>query len=98
MAGHTVGAVRPTQLLTTYGVGGTGDLPQLSVMVMGLDDWPVNLMEQIHEDRLLQVVRYVLQSDVKQLKAAPIPDRDGLAAHKFGVNPSDGVPVAAFPR
>ena len=98
MAGDTVGAVRPTQLLTTYGVGATVDLPQLSVMVMGLDDWPVNLMEQIHEDRLLQVVRYVLQSDVKQLKAAPIPDRDGLAAHKFGVNPSDGVPVAAFPR
>ena len=34
-----VGDVRPTQLLHTYGVGSTVDLPHFAALVMGLDDW-----------------------------------------------------------
>lgn len=35
-----VGELRPSQILTTFGVGSIVDLPHLSVMVMGLEDWP----------------------------------------------------------
>ena len=98
MPGERVGAVRPTQLLSMYGVGATVDLPQLSVMVMGLDDWPVAQMEDIGEDRLLHVVRHVLGHQVRQLKAAPLSEDDGLMGRKFGAAPGEGVPVAAFPR
>jgi len=35
-----VGEVRPSQTLTTYGVASLVDLPNMSVIVMGLDDWP----------------------------------------------------------
>jgi hypothetical protein len=35
-----VGEVRPSQTLTTYGIGSLVDLPNMSVIVMGLDDWP----------------------------------------------------------
>ena len=34
-----VGELRPSQLLYTFGVGSVVDLPSISVMVMGLDDW-----------------------------------------------------------
>lgn len=36
-----IGDIRPSQLLYTYGVGSIVELPNLSVMVMGLEDWPV---------------------------------------------------------
>ena len=36
-----VGEIRPSQLLYNYGVGSVVELPNLSVMVMGLDDWPI---------------------------------------------------------
>ena len=35
-----VGEVRPNQLILTYGVGSVIELPYLSAMVMGLEDWP----------------------------------------------------------
>ena len=35
-----VGELRPSQVLTTFGIGSIVDLPNLSVMVMGLEDWP----------------------------------------------------------
>ena len=34
-----VGELRPSQLLHTFGVGALVDLPNLSVVVMGLNDW-----------------------------------------------------------
>ncbi len=96
MNGRDVGTVRPTQLIYTYGVGSTVDLPQFSAMVMGLDDWPAGNMEEIREDRLLRVVRNVLGSQVRQLKAAPV--RDETPGPLFRNSAGDGVPVAAFPR
>lgn len=97
MSGQNVGSVRPTQLIYTYGVGSTVDLPQFSAMVMGLDDWPAARMEEIREDRLLRVVRSVLGSQVRQLKAAPLRD-EGTLSPFFRTAFVDGVPVAAFPR
>jgi hypothetical protein len=34
-----VGGLRPNQLLHTYGVGAMADLPNLSVVMLGLDFW-----------------------------------------------------------
>ncbi|MGA2271792.1 MAG: DUF1998 domain-containing protein [Bryobacteraceae bacterium] len=96
MSGWDVGTVRPTQLIYSYGVGSTVDLPQFSAMVMGLDDWPAGGMEEIREDRLLRVVRHVLGGQVRQLKAAPL--REDAPGPLFRNSAADGVPVAAFPR
>lgn len=39
MSSYLVGQVRPSQLLWTYGPGALIDLPNLSVLTMGLDRW-----------------------------------------------------------
>jgi hypothetical protein len=57
-----VGELRPNQLLHTYGVGSVADLPNLSVMVSGLDDWDLASAERVTEDRLLAAVRAQLGS------------------------------------
>ena len=35
-----VGELRPRQLLRTYGVGAIVELPEMTTLVLGLDDWP----------------------------------------------------------
>ncbi|NCC34293.1 MAG: hypothetical protein EOM24_20120, partial [Chloroflexia bacterium] len=54
---YRVGEVRPSQLLHTFGIGAIIDLPHLSVMVMGLDDWGLAYALEIGEERLLQAVQ-----------------------------------------
>ncbi len=90
-----VGELRPSQLLSSFGVGATVDLPHLSVMVMGLDDWSPAYTTAVTEERLLAAVRHSLGSQVSALRTAPwLPEND---------NPFDewarvGVPVSVFPR
>jgi hypothetical protein len=57
-----VGELRPSQLLQTFGVGAVVDLPHLSVIVTGLDDWNTGYAEAVTEDRLLAAVRHHLGS------------------------------------
>ncbi len=38
------GELRRSQILTTYGCGALVDFPKLSVIMSGIDDWPVNLL------------------------------------------------------
>src|SRR2546421_8402795 len=71
---YAVGEVRPTQLLTNYGVGSIIDLPHISTLVMGLDDWDTANALEINEERLLHVVQAVLGSQVKQLLSPPISE------------------------
>lgn len=94
-----VGDVRPSQLMFTYGVGAIIDLPKLSVIVSGLDDWPTNptYARPIIEERLLTAVRFKLP-DVAKLLAPPIVADSGLPADPFDSTSRIGVPVAAFPR
>jgi hypothetical protein len=40
-----IGELRPSQLMHTYGVGATVELPELTTLVLGLDDWPRALGE-----------------------------------------------------
>ena len=50
-----VGELRPNQLLHTYGVGAVADLPNLSVVIAGLDDW--ELANSIDRHRAAAAVR-----------------------------------------
>ena len=46
-----VGQISPSQLLYTYGIGAIVDLPQFSVIVTGLEDWPADpSIAEITED------------------------------------------------
>ena len=94
-----VGEVRPSQLLYSYGVGAIVDLPRLSVIVSGLEDWPTNpqYAAPIAEDRLLTAVRYQLPT-VKKLLSPPLVTDSGMPPDPFDSTARIGVPVAAFPR
>ena len=66
-----VGAIRPSQAIHSYGVGALIDLPNLSVMVGGLDRWDVTRQAVITEERLLSAVQARLGPQVDRLLALP---------------------------
>lgn len=91
-----VGSVRPSQAIHSFGVGALIDLPNLSVMVGGLDRWDIAQQDVITEDRLLDAVRARLGPQVEALRTLP-------ARPEESTNPYDdwariGVPVTIFPR
>ena len=64
-------------MLTTFGVGSVVDLPHISVMVMGLEDWPNTDYRELTEERLLASIRNILGPQVNALRSPPIvPDTD----------------------
>ena len=92
-----VGELRPSQMLTTFGVGSVVDLPHISVMVMGLEDWPNSDYRELTEERLLASIRTILGDQVHALRSPPIvPDTD--RSNPFEEQSYVGVPVAPFPR
>ena len=95
-----VGDLRPSQLLHTFGVGAIIELPNLSVMVMGLDDWPVEQgASEINEPRLLRAVQQELGSQVVKLLTPPVTQEStGSQTNPFDDTANVGVPVAPFPR
>ncbi|MEI6045349.1 MAG: DUF1998 domain-containing protein [Chloroflexota bacterium] len=97
---HRIGELRPSQLLFSFGVGSIIDLPRLSVMVMGLDDWNVANTREIVEERLLQAVKAQLGQQVEKLRFPPaIEEQNGAPLAGFYDETSKvGVPVAVFPR
>lgn len=94
---NRVGAVRPSQLMYAYGVGALVDLPNLSVIVAGLEDWERQIQHQpqILEPRLLGAVRAALGSQVQELRGAPWTEE---TRHVFDEWARIGVPVLPFPR
>jgi hypothetical protein len=90
-----VGELRPNQLLHTYGIGSVADLPNLSVMVSGLDDWNLANAERVVEDRLLAAVQAQLGTQVETLRTPPYTQETG---DPFGEWARTGVPVRLFPR
>lgn len=91
---HRVGALRPNQLLHTYGVGSVADLPNLSVMMMGLDYWDLQRADPVVEDRLLAAVRARLGQQVETLRKPPhLPETPDV----FAEWARTGVPVGVFP-
>jgi MrfA Zn-binding domain len=94
---HRVGELRPSQLLYSFGVGAVVDLPHLSVIVMGVDDWEVDnaRAQPISEERLLAAVRHQLGNQVSALRNLPyLPD----TGNPFEEWATVGIPVAVFPR
>lgn len=94
-----VGEVRPSQALTTFGVGSLVDLPNLSVLVMGLEDWREDQATEVGEERLLVTVQTILGPQVRKLKTPPRgPEIFGGQSNWFDDSHTIGVPVAPFPR
>lgn len=95
-----VGSARPSSLLYTYGPGAIMDLPGMSVMPAGLDDWePIwkrrATIPQIIEPRLLEVVRLLLGPQVDELRPFPWQPTKGQN-HSEGNDL--GVPARVFPQ
>ena len=94
-----VGSLRPSALIHTFGVGAAVELPRMSVMVMGLDEWRRDGAATIHEPRLLRAIRQEPGLEhVERLLAPPIADNDGPAGLALDASRSVGVPVGVFPR
>lgn len=96
MSSYLVGQVRPSQLLWTYGPGALIDLPNLSVLTMGLDRWNPDRCPPIEEARLLAAVRRVLGPQVERLRMPPFLRDDGV--DPMSSEGKIGVPVRPFPR
>jgi len=96
MNSYLVGRVRPSQLLWTYGPGALIDLPNLSVLTMGLERWDLERCLPIEEARLLAAVRRVLGPQVERLRMPPFLKEDGI--DPMSAEGKVGVPVRPFPR
>jgi len=92
---NELGELRPSQLIFTFGVGALVDLPNMSALIMGLDDWDTRYAQEIEEDRLVAAIQKRLGAQMGKLYLPPIKldsmERDPSA-------PAVGVPVAPFPR
>lgn len=94
---HTpVGEVRPSQLLWTYGPGALIDLPSLSVVTLGIDQWEKDRCQPIGEPRLLAAVRKVLGAQVENLRVPPFQKSE--LVDPWSAEANIGVPVRPFPR
>lgn len=88
-----IGAARPSHLVTTGGVGAVLDLPNMSVVVRGLERWGLERAEAIEEPRLLAQVRAVLGEQVRALRSAPWDPSEADDSWS-----RTGAPVSPFPR
>ena len=96
MTSYVVGQVRPSQLLWTYGPGALIDLPNISVVTMGVDRWDTDRCPPLEEARLLAAVRKILGPQVDRLRVAPFIRDD--AVDPMSAEGKIGVPVRPFPR
>ena len=92
----SVGTVRPSQLLWSYGPGALIDLPNLSVIAMGLDRWEERRCQPIEESRLLEAVRVILGPQVQRLRMPPVVAEENI--DPFSPEGKIGVAVRPFPR
>lgn len=94
-----VGAVRPSHLMFTSGVGSLVDLPNFAVLVRGLDDWNYTHAygwEKISEPRLLEELRK-LPGNRKVEELRPAPWTEGTEQEPGGPAARVGVPTTPFP-
>ncbi len=93
-----VGDLRPSQLLFSSGVGAMVDLPHISAIVMGLEDWPVAYADKIAEERLLAAVQATIGNQVHDLRQPPLPAESSAATRGLDSDVLIGVPVGVFPQ
>lgn len=76
------GQVRQSQVVTTFGPGALVDLPTVSVLIGGLDDWKGG--DEVHEPRLIEKLRPLV--GVAELKLyTPPPASDEFNAPVTGI-------------
>ena len=92
---NELGELRPSQLIFTFGIGSLVDLPNMSALVMGLDDWDTRYCKEIEEERLVAAVQKRLGAQMNRLYLPPIK-LDGM--ERDPTAPAVGVPVVPFPR
>ena len=92
---NELGELRPSQLIFTFGIGSLVDLPNMSAMVMGLDDWDPRYCKEIEEDRLVAAIQKRLGPQLNKLYLPPIKPES--LEHDPSA-PGVGVPVVPFPR
>ena len=92
---NELGELRPSQLIFTFGVGSLVDLPNMSALIMGLDDWDTRYCKEIEEERLVAAVQKRLGAQMSRLYLPPIKP-DGMESDPMA--PAVGVPVVPFPR
>lgn len=97
-AANRVGELRPSQLLWSFGVGAVVDLPNFSVMVLGLDDWEGAKSEPVGEERLLMAIRRTLGPQTTKLLSPPRALESVGRYDPFSEAARIGVPVVAFPE
>jgi len=85
MTKRAIGDVRPSQVITTFGPGAIVDLQTLSVIVAGIDRWPIDEELAINEPRLQRAL------SVKRFFAAK--PCEGSFSNRHGT-----VPTYLFPR
>ena len=85
-----IGALRRSQMVSSFGPGATIDLPDDSVIIGGLDWWPEGKLQRIVEPRLEEVAARALGLPRVELKAPPVDD-DTPGSYPLGVQ------VALFP-
>jgi Domain of unknown function (DUF1998) len=84
------GQIRHSQVVTTFGPGSLLDLPKHSVIIGGLDHWS-RVNEEVHEPRLVEKIKRLL--DMPSLKLySPPPDNTDSAA------PITGITAWQFPE
>ncbi|MDX2100100.1 MAG: DUF1998 domain-containing protein [Leptolyngbyaceae cyanobacterium bins.59] len=92
-----VGELRPSQILFSAGIGSVVDLPNLSTIVMGLDDWEITHSNELGEERLLAAVKRSLSYSVKRLLSPPIAPESSGTPNFLDENLRVGIPVSPFP-
>ena len=96
---YKIGEFRPSQLIHTFGIGAIIDFPNISAIVMGLEDWEAGKvrspLNEIHEDRLINAIQSQLGPHIKYLYRPPsFEDEDAFKPEAR----TTGVPVSTFPR
>ena len=95
---YKVGELRPSQIMFSFGIGAVVDLPNLSVMVMGLNEWDTAQSDPLAEERLLAAGRQELGPQVQKLIPPPTPpEGEDDASGPFGYAAKVGIPVSPFP-
>jgi len=84
------GQLRWSQVVTTFGPGSLVDLPEQSAIVGGLEHW-FSVSEEIHEPRLVEKLKRLLNIPALRLFAPP-PDNEDTTA------PRTGITVWQFPE
>lgn len=93
-----VGELRPSQFMHTFGIGAIIDLPHISAMVMGLEEWGRDSCRALSEERLLAEVKRRLGDQVERLASPPIFEEQASVGYGSSEEVTIGLPVAPFPR